>query len=97
METKNIEVTKRSVFRLSWTSNPSNLGYGKPDSTWIERKYRVVVTGTIKTLRKKWRAEKQKCGLASGTYYAYYILGPDGREYNFADIDRLLYDLYGEI
>ncbi len=91
------KITKRSIFRLSWTTSPDNLGYGKPDSTWVERKYHVDVTGTLKTLRDKWKIRQRKCGLTGGMYFAFYILGPDGKEYSFADLDEFRYNFYGDI
>jgi hypothetical protein len=63
------KITPRTRVRLYWTTDPNYMGYGLCE-TWNPKNSVPDLTGTPRTIVKKWYNEKIENGLNSGVYYA---------------------------
>ena len=63
-----MELTARSRIKLYWTTDPSFMGYGDNPRKW-QPTGKPMITGTPRTILKKWEEEKRYSGLNGGIYY----------------------------
>ena len=74
----------RSVIKVYWTTDPTYMVYGNFPRKW-DPTGKPNISGTPRTIIRKWEKERARAGLNSGVYFIVKILA-DGKETTFDEI-----------